>query len=139
MTKEEISARQQQAAQFHAMGSNCAQSVACAFADKVDLDKVVLFKVTEGLGLGMGGMNGTCGAISAAAVLAGLKDSTGDLELANSKAVSYKDARECIARFLEKNQSVVCRDLKGVETGNVLRACPDCISDAVEIIGEVLF
>ena len=87
----------------------------------------------------MGGMNGTCGAISAAAVLAGLKDSTGDLELANSKAVSYKDARECIARFLEKNQSVVCRDLKGVETGKVLRACPDCISDAVEIIGEVLF
>ena len=35
MTKEEISARQQQAAQFHAMGYNCAQSVACAFADKV--------------------------------------------------------------------------------------------------------
>ena len=104
MTKEEISARQQQAAQFHAMGYNCAQSVACAFADKVDLDKVALFKVTEGLGLGMGGMNGTCGAISAAAVLAGLKDSTGDLELANSKAVSYKDARECIARFLEKNR-----------------------------------
>ena len=103
------------------MGYNCAQSVACAFADKVDLDKVALFKVTEGLGLGMGGMNGTCGAISAAAVLAGLKDSTGDLELANSKAVSYKDARECIARFLEKNQSVVCRDLKGVETGNALR------------------
>ena len=63
--------RQQQAAQFHAMGYNCAQSVACAFADKVDLDKVALFKVTEGLGLGMGGMNGTCGAISAAAVLAG--------------------------------------------------------------------
>lgn len=59
MTKEEISARQQQAAQFHAMGYNCAQSVACAFADKVDLDKVALFKVTEGLGLGMGGMNGT--------------------------------------------------------------------------------
>ena len=139
MTKEEISARQQQAAQFHGMGYNCAQSVACAFADKVDLDTVALFKVTEGLGLGMGGMNGTCGAISAAAVLAGLKDSTGDLELANSKAVSYKDARECIARFLEKNQSVVCRDLKGVETGKVLRACPDCISDAVEIIGEVLF
>ena len=48
MTKEEISARQQQAAQFHAMGYNCAQSVACAFADKVDLDKVALFKVTEG-------------------------------------------------------------------------------------------
>ena len=139
MTKEEISARQQQAAQFHAMGYNCAQSVACAFADKVDLDKVALFKVTEGFSWhGRHGMV-PAGPFRRAAVLAGLKDSTGDLELANSKAVSYKDARECIARFLEKNQSVVCRDLKGVETGNVLRACPDCISDAVEIIGEVLF
>lgn len=109
------------------------------FAHANILRAMLLTDKTVGLGLGMGGMNGTCGAISAAAVLAGLKDSTGDLELANSKAVSYKDARECIARFLEKNQSVVCRDLKGVETGNVLRACPDCISDAVEIIGEVLF
>ena len=67
--------------------------------DKVDLDKVALFKVTEGLGLGMGGMNGTCGTISAAAVLAGLKDSTGDPELANSKAVSYKDARRVHRAF----------------------------------------
>ena len=139
MTKEEISARQQQAAQFHAMGYNCAQSVACAFADKVDLDKVALFKVTEGLGLGMGGMNGTCGAISAAAVLAGLKDSTGDLELANSKAVSYKDARECIARFLEKNQSVVCEEIKGVGTGTVLRSCNGCIKDAVVLAGKILY
>ena len=39
--------------------------------EQVDLDKVALFKVTEGLGLGMGGMNGTCGAISAAAVAGG--------------------------------------------------------------------
>ena len=112
MTKEEISARQQQAAQFHAMGYNCAQSVACAFADKVDLDKVALFKVTEGLGLGMGGMNGTCGAISAAAVLAGLKDSTGDLELANRRRFLIR-MPESASRVSEKNQSVVCRDLKG--------------------------
>ena len=124
---------------YHDKKFNCCQAVACAFASEVGVSEEVLFKAGEGFGLGMGGMNGTCGAISAAAVLAGLKDSTGDLELANSKAVSYKDARECIARFLEKNQSVVCRDLKGVETGKVLRACPDCISDAVEIIGEVLF
>ena len=95
--------------------------------------------MTEGLGLGHGRHEWYLWGHFGGGCAGGLKDSTGDLELANSKAVSYKDARECIARFLEKNQSVVCRDLKGVETGKVLRACPDCISDAVEIIGEVLF
>ena len=75
----------------------------------------------------MGGMEGTCGAISAAAVLAGLKISTADLEKPNSKGTSYKASKACIAA------------LKGVDTGKVLRACPDCIRDAVAIIEENLF
>ena len=87
----------------------------------------------------MGGMEGTCGAISAAAALAGLKISTADLEKPNSKGTSYKAAKACIAAFKEKNSTIVCRELKGVDTGKVLRACPDCICDAVAIIEENLF
>ena len=75
ITKE---SRADRAIACHNKGYNCAQSVAFAFLDKVDIDPETLFKVTEGLGLGMGGMEGTCGAISAAAVLAGLKISTAD-------------------------------------------------------------
>ena len=70
ITKE---SRADRAIACHNKGYNCAQSVAFAFLDKVDIDPETLFKVTEGLGLGMGGMEGTCGAISAAAVLAGLR------------------------------------------------------------------
>ena len=84
-------------------------------------------------------MEGTCGAISAAAVLAGLKISTADLEKPNSKGTSYKASKACIAAFKEKNSTIVCRELKGVDTGKVLRACPDCIRDAVAIIEENLF
>ena len=65
ITKE---SRADRAIVCHNKGYNCAQSVAFAFLDKVDIDPETLFKVTEGLGLGMGGMEGTCGAISAAAV-----------------------------------------------------------------------
>ena len=75
-------------------------------------------------------MEGTCGAISAAAVLAGLKISTADLEKPNSKGTSYKASKACIAAFKEKNSTIVCRELKGVDTGKVLRACPDCIRDS---------
>ena len=77
-------------AEKHKSGYNCAQAVACAYCDLVGIDEETMFRMTEGLGLGMGGMEGTCGAISAAAVLAGLKISTADLEKPNSKGTSYK-------------------------------------------------
>ena len=124
MTDNHKLTRAEQAIAFHNKGYNCAQSVIFAFADQCNADPETLFKITEGLGLGMGGMDGTCGAISAAAVL--------------SKGATYKKARACIQAFKEKNSSVVCRELKGVDTGNVLRACPDCIRDAVAIIEEEL-
>lgn len=126
-------------AEKHKSGYNCAQAVACAYCDLIGIDEETMFRLTEGLGLGMGGMEGTCGAISAAAVLAGLKISTADLEKPNSKGTSYKAAKACIAAFKEKNSTIVCRELKGVDTGKVLRACPDCICDAVAIIEENLF
>ncbi|MGN0373004.1 MAG: C-GCAxxG-C-C family protein [Enterocloster sp.] len=131
--------RADQAIAYHDRGFNCAQSVACAFSDKTGIDEKTLFRFTEGLGLGMGGMEGTCGAISAAAVLAGLKCSTCRTEHPDSKAVSYKCSRACLDAFKEMNGSVVCRELKGVDTGRVLRPCPDCIRDAVHIIEEHLY
>lgn len=126
-------------AEKHKSGYNCAQAIACAYCDLIGIDEETMFRLTEGLGLGMGGMEGTCGAISAAAVLAGLKISTADLEKPNSKGTSYKAAKACIAAFKEKNSTIVCRELKGIDTGKVLRACPDCICDAVAIIEENLF
>ena len=40
---------------------------------------------------------------------------------------------------MEKNQSVICKELKGVQTGKALRSCPDCIQDAAALVEEVLF
>ena len=146
ITKE---SRADRAIACHNKGYNCAQSVAFAFLDKVDIDPETLFKVTEGLGLGMGGMEGTCGVFHLCAERAALfnmyqqsgqtKISTADLEKPNSKGTSYKASKACIAAFKEKNSTIVCRELKGVDTGKVLRACPDCIRDAVAIIEENLF
>ena len=124
---------------YHDMGYNCAQSVACAFTDRSGLDKETLFRVTEGLGRGMGGMEGTCGAISAACVLAGLKYSSAHTECPDSKAITYEASQACLQDFLSRNKSLVCRELRGEDTGNPLRSCPDCIRDAVRIIEEQLY
>ena len=123
----------------HDKGYNCAQAVACTYCDLVGVDEETMFKRTEALGLGMGGMEGTCGAITGACVLAGMKNSTGNLEKPNSKGASYKLSRQIVEEFKNQNGATQCRELKGVDTGKVLRACPDCIRDAARIAESVLF
>lgn len=126
------------AEQYHNKGYNCCQAVACAFSDKVDMPFESLFKVTEGFGLGGGDMQGTCGAVAAISAIMGLLGSTGNVEKPDSKAATYKTVRELAKVFRDQNGSTICKELKGVETGKVLRSCPDCISDAVRILSEVL-
>ncbi len=123
----------------HARGFNCAQAIACTYADLVGIDEKTAFATTEGLGLGMGGMKGTCGALSGACVLAGLAGSCADLEAPTSKAATYKVSRELVSRFEEMSGATRCADLKGVETGQVLCSCPQCIENAARLVEEVLF
>lgn len=136
ITKE---SRADRAIVCHNKGYNCAQSVAFAFLDKVDIDPETLFKVTEGLGLGMGGMEGTCGAVTAACVIAGAKNSTVEMGGPGSKGATYKISKEIVRRFKEESGSVICKELKGVETGTPAKACPDCVKDAARILEEVVF
>ena len=128
--------RLQKATEDHKKGYNCAQCVLCAYADVLNMEESVLFRVAEGFGGGMGGMMGTCGAVTAMFMAAGLKNSCGDLHVCNSKMGTNKLVRSMAEKFQQQNQSLICRELKGVDTGKVLRSCPDCIADAIRIVGE---
>lgn len=132
MTKKEL------AIALHDRKFNCCQAVACAFAQEIGVDVPTLFKAGEGFGLGMGGTEGTCGALSGAIMLAGFVNSDGNIDDPKTKASTYQLSKELVARFQEKNGSIKCADLKGIGTGKVLRSCPDCIVDAVELVEEVL-
>ncbi|MGN9136274.1 C-GCAxxG-C-C family protein [Clostridium sp. HCP1S3_B4] len=131
--------RIEKALENHSKGYNCAQAVACAFCDLVSMDENTLFKITEGFGAGMGGMQCTCGAISGAIALAGLKESSGDTDNPTTKGKTYKLSKEIVEEFREKNSSVICRELKGIDTNKVLRSCDGCIEDAAKIAYKVLF
>ena len=50
--------RKEKAGALHSSGCNCAQSVALAFADKVNLDEQTLKALATGFGAGGGDMNG---------------------------------------------------------------------------------
>lgn len=129
----------ERAAMRHAAGYNCAQAVACAFAEDVGVDERLLFRAMEGFGLGMGGRAGTCGAVSGAVAVVGLAASDGCLERPRSKGTSYRLAREVSRRFAEQAGSLVCDELKGGLTGQVLLACPLCVRLAASIAEDVVF
>lgn len=118
----------------HVSGYNCSQAVACAFSDKVDIDEKLLYRMMQGFGTGMGCMEGICGAVSGAICIASLltEDGTGQ------RAKSYAISRKIVRAFLEKNKSVICKELKGVETGQVLRDCRGCVADAAAILINIL-
>ncbi|MCQ2546385.1 MAG: C-GCAxxG-C-C family protein [Clostridia bacterium] len=132
-----MSEKIQKALDNHHKGYNCAQSVACAFAEELGMDEKELFKMMEGFGFGMGCM-GTCGAVSGMTAVAGLKESDGNLEQPASKKASYRASKKMIKAFEEKNGSVICKEIKGVDTGKVLRSCDGCVEDAAEIVEKNL-
>ena len=130
--------KQEKAIELHDRGCNGAQAVACASAEEIGVPEETLFAAAEGFGLGMGGMEETCGAVSGAVMLAGFKNSCADPKNPKTKAATYQLTREITRQFAEKNHALVCKELKGLETGVVLRSCPDCIRDAVAIAEKVL-
>ena len=83
-------------------------------------------------------MNGVCGAVSAAILLNGLKNSTAHLERPDSKRDTHALSKMITQEFIEKNKSIICKDLKGVETKEVLRSCDGCIEDATKLIEKYL-
>ena len=109
---------------------NCAQAVACTYSDLAGLDEETLLAATHAFGAGMATMEGTCGALTAAAVVVGL--ATGD------RARSRVLIKDIMENFRKRNGSTVCRELKGIGTGCPLRQCEDCVADAAEFLEEAL-
>lgn len=122
----------------HTRGYNCAQIVLCSYAEELGIDEETLFRVSEGFGAGMGGMMQTCGAVTAMFMALGLANSSGDLQACDTKPQTMKKVRELAAEFEKKNGSIVCRELKGIDTGKVLRSCDGCIEDGIRILGKYL-
>lgn len=71
-------------------------------------------------------------------MVAGLLKSSRNTKEPVTKGATYRVSREIVQKFGEKNGSVVCKDLKGIGTGKVLRSCDGCIKDAAQILEQVM-
>ena len=123
---------------LHGQKANCAQSVAGAFADCVDIPFETLMRAAEGFGLGMGGTQGVCGTLSAAVLLAGFTHSAGRAD-GSTKAATYALTAQMVESFLKQNGTYVCSELKGLDIGTPRHPCPDCIRDGCVLAARYAF
>ena len=108
---QDLSLNASQAVEYFGSGYNCAQSVVCAFCDQFELPHNEARKIASGLGGGIGGLRQTCGALTGAVLLMGLKHGDYDLHDNNAKRRYYALIKGLESEFAEKFGSSNCREL----------------------------
>jgi C_GCAxxG_C_C family probable redox protein len=144
MTKPE------QAVRLHASGSNCAQSVLCAFTSELGLDTAMAHRLATGLGAGLGRRQHLCGAVNggAMALSAALGNESG-ADLA-AKERTYAAVQAYIKTMEAEFGSIDCRTLLGVdlntpegkaelkERGLSAKVCDKLIARCAEEVDRIL-
>jgi len=131
-------------------GINCSQAVLSSFAEDFGLDKDIALKLAAGFGGGMGRMAQTCGAVTGAYMVIGLKNGAITGQDKAAKELTYQKVREFNEKFTAINKSVICRKLlkcdistpagfdEAKQKGLLTSTCPKLVRDAVEILEEML-
>ncbi|MCC8160822.1 MAG: C-GCAxxG-C-C family protein [Oscillospiraceae bacterium] len=144
--------RVQKAVELFKEGCNCSQAVVCAYSDLFGMDNNSAMRASEGFGGGMGRMRLTCGAVSGMCMLAGLKYGKGIPKDLETRTKVYDTVQKMAKEFEEKNGSVICGDLLGInkpkDTGAVpterngefykKRPCVGCVEDCARLVEKYL-
>lgn len=140
--------RKDDALKLFSKGANCAQSVIAAFGDQTGLDKTTSMKAAGSFG---GGMKQalTCGAVTGALIVLGMKYCCADHTNMKEKARITEITRDFAKRFKAKHGTLSCKELLGIDIstkaghdeaaakGLFKSECTKFISSAVAILEEM--
>jgi len=132
---------------YFSEGYSCSQSVLAAYCEEFGLEKETAFLIASGFGGGMGRLQETCGAVTGAFMVLGLKYGYFDKDNKAAKEETYAMVQKFAGLFEERNESIKCLDLVGVDMrhGDLVQAmtrvkeiCPKLVKDAAEILEELM-
>ncbi len=130
-------------------GYSCSQTVVAAFAPSLGLDRDTALKIASGFGGGMGRLGETCGAVTGAFMILGLKYGSPATDR-QAKETIYAVVREFAQRFQTIHGSLLCRDLLGCDLNTpeglalaqekklFSTVCSPYVETAAEILEEML-
>jgi len=132
------------------LGHNCSEAILSTFAGDFGLPRDTALRLACPFGAGLARRGGTCGAVSGAFMVIGLRYGRVKPEDKASRDRSYTKVREFLQEFQKRNQSTLCRELLGVDLstdegyrrakdeGLVDTRCPQMVRDAAEILEQIL-
>ncbi len=126
---------------------NCSQAVFTSFATELGLDEKLALKISTQFG-GGARKGEMCGAVSGALMVLGLKYGHCHAEDMEEKGKAYQIAENFMNKFIEKQGTVVCRELLGYDISktedmerikelNLFKTiCPKMIRCATELVEQ---
>lgn len=106
--------RVQRAVDNFMQGYGCAQSVVAAFADLYGFSDIQAKRIAAGFGGGVGRLRMMCGAVSGMVILAGMDCGQVEGSDREGKTACYRIVQALLKTFEERNGSVVCAELLGI-------------------------
>jgi C_GCAxxG_C_C family probable redox protein len=140
----------QKALSLFRSGMNCAQAVLTAFSDVTKFDNDQALAISSGFGGGMGRLQETCGAVTGAFMVIGIKNNCKYADVDERKNKTNTMIQEFSRRFTALNKTTNCRQLLGIdlktEEGRQIMhdnnlsdiVCAKCIADSVIILEELI-
>ena len=140
---------EEKAVEYYSGNFNCSQGVFSTYAVEQGIDEKLALRIATNFG-GGARKGEMCGAVSGALMVLGLLYGHSEYDDTRAKAKAYAMAKEYMNRFIDKNGSVVCRELLGYDLSipderekimekNLFRTfCPEMIRSAVRILDELL-
>jgi C_GCAxxG_C_C family probable redox protein len=131
-------------------GFSCSQAVLVSHCEEYGLDSEMALRVAGAFGGGMGHIGETCGAVTGALMLLGLKYGKTKAEDTDSNDRTYAKVKEFTDMFKQKHGSIKCKDLiefdisvkeeltKAKEAGVFKTVCPLLVKDSIEMVERLL-
>jgi C_GCAxxG_C_C family probable redox protein len=103
--------KEEKAVKYFRNKFNCSQSVLVAFGSEYGISENECLKISCAFGGGMGRQQLTCGAVTGALMVLGLKYGKGIDDPEEKKQLTYSKTREFFEEFIKIHGSTNCRDL----------------------------
>ncbi len=142
--------RTQNAVSCFSEGFSCSQAVLSAYSDLFNLDRNTALKISQPFGGGIAHQGETCGAVSGAFLVIGLKFGRTQAKDLEAREKTYEKILDFIDQFSSKNGSTVCKELLGhdmstpegfqraKDAGLFETLCPKLIQSSGEILEKIL-
>ncbi|MBN1165074.1 MAG: C_GCAxxG_C_C family protein [Candidatus Krumholzibacteriota bacterium] len=131
-------------------GFSCSQAIFSTYAVDFGIDRGIALKIASSFGAGMAGMGKTCGAVTGAFMLLGLKYGRMLPDDEEAKKTNYARVEEFVKIFLQAYGTLACSELLGfdISTPEGYRQakaeelfstrCPEIVRLAAEIVEDLI-